>query len=60
MIQDEDANIIPTGRLVYSNTLREPSNEEATLHPEKADKALSRLALSDTEVLAYARTQPKE
>ena len=60
MAQDEEASITPTRRLSHSSTRRVPSNEEATLHPEQADKASSRRALSETDALAYARTQPKE
>ena len=59
MTQDEEANITPTRRLSHSSTLRERSSREADLHTEQADKS-SRLALSETEALAYARTQPKE
>jgi hypothetical protein len=60
MTQDEEANITPTRRLSHSSTLREPSSEDANLNAKPVDKVSSRLALSETEALAYARNQPKE
>jgi multidrug resistance protein len=60
MTQDEEANITPPRRLSHSSTLRAPSNEQAELHHEQADTASSRLTLSETEALAYARTHPTD